>query len=348
MDWIYQEISAPDPEFYRNAEIHQSHLTKPPGSLGRLEEISVRLAAMQRTNQPKVDNVWISVFAADHGVAEAGVSAFPQSVTTEMVRNFVAGGAAINVLARHINAHLEIVDTGVIQSLDLEKVICDRAGNGTNNFIVEQAMNVAQFNTALNAGKSAVERALNRQVKIFIGGEMGIGNTTSATAIACALGQFTPIVLTGTGTGLNQAGLEKKVDIIEQGLERHQKILKNPLQILQCLGGFEIVALVGAYIAAAQRGLVVLIDGFIATVAAYAAVKLVPQTRDWFFYAHTSAEKGHQIILDELQVTPLLDLGMRLGEGSGAVTAVTLLRTACALHNEMATFEQAQVSTRIG
>ncbi len=347
MDWLYQAISVPDPEFYENAQLHQSHLTKPTGSLGQLEEIAARLAAMQRTNQPQIDNVWISVFAGDHGVAEAGVSAFPQSVTTEMVRNFVAGGAAINVLARHINAHLEIVDTGIIQSLNLEKIISDRAGNGTNNFLKEQAMTVAQLNTALNAGKSTIERALNRQAKIFIGGEMGIGNTTSATAIACALGEFKPLVLTGLGTGLDQAGLARKVEVIQLGLEKHQKTLQNPLQILQCLGGFEIVALVGAYIAAAQRGLAILVDGFIATVAAYTAVKLFPQTREWFFYAHTSAEKGHQVILDELQAKPLLDLGMRLGEGSGAATAVTLLHSACALHNEMATFEQARVSTQI-
>ena len=207
-------------------------------------------------------------------------------------------------------------------------------------------MNVAQLNTALNAGKSAVERALLQQSELFIGGEMGIGNTTSATAIACALGQFSPLVITGTGTGLDKPGLERKVEVIQQALEKHKISLQNPLAILQCLGGFEISALVGAYLAATQQGLPVLVDGFIATVAAYVAVKMVPQAQEWLFYAHTSAEQGHRIILEELQVTPLLDLGMRLGEGSGAATAVTLLRSACALHNEMATFAQAEVSTR--
>ena len=346
MDWLSRTVNLPDPEYYQNALVRQAQLTKPVGSLGRLEEIAARLAAMQKTDQPSVENVWITVFAADHGVADTGVSAFPQSVTTEMVRNFAAGGAAINVLARQINAHLEIVDTGMIRALNLDNVISDRAGNGTNNFHQEQAMNVAQLNTALNAGKSAVERALLQQSELFIGGEMGIGNTTSATAIACALGQFSPLVITGTGTGLDKPGLERKVEVIQQALEKHKISLQNPLAILQCLGGFEISALVGAYLAATQQGLPVLVDGFIATVAAYVAVKMVPQAQEWLFYAHTSAEQGHRIILEELQVTPLLDLGMRLGEGSGAATAVTLLRSACALHNEMATFAQAEVSTR--
>ena len=345
MDWLYRTVNLPDPEYYQNALVRQSQLTKPAGSLGRLEEMAARLAAMQKTDQPEVENVWITVFAADHGVADTGVSAFPQSVTMEMVRNFAAGGAAINVLARQINAHLEIVDTGVIQALDLDNVISDRAGNGTNSFLQKQAMTLVQLNIALNAGKSAVERALIQQTELFIGGEMGIGNTTSATAVACALGQFSPLVLTGSGTGLDQAGLERKVEVIQQALEKHKITLQHPLAILQCVGGFEITALVGAYLVAAQHELPVLVDGFIATVAAYVAVKMVPQALEWFFYAHTSAEKGHRIILEEMQVAPLLDLGMRLGEGSGAATAVALLRSACALHNEMATFAQAKVSS---
>ena len=197
MDWFYQQIEEPDPVFYHRAVERQRQLTKPPGSLGRLEEMAARLAAMQGVDSPLLERVWISVFAADHGISEESVSAFPRSVTVEMVRNFAAGGAAINVLARQINAHLEVIDTGVLQLLGLDNVIESRAGNGTSSFLRGDAMTGEQLKTAMDAGKKAVDRALLQQTQLFIGRDMWIGNTTSATAVACALTGISAMDVTG-------------------------------------------------------------------------------------------------------------------------------------------------------
>lgn len=345
MHWLKTPIQPPDAKIYQRAWQHQQQLTKPPGSLGKLEQLACRLAAMQRTDSPAADYVWITVFAADHGITQERVSAFPQSVTAQMVSNFAAGGAAINVLARQINAHLEIVDVGVVRALKLEHVIEARAGNGTDNFLQQPAMSQDQLTIALQAGKSAVERALLQQSQIFIGGEMGIGNTTSAAAVAAALTGMPAADLTGAGTGLDQQAIVHKTAIIEQALQRHQPALCDSLAVLQCVGGFEITALTGAFLAAAMNRLPVLVDGFIASVASLAAVKINADALPWFLYAHHSQEKGHRVILEFLNAQPLVDLHLRLGEGSGAAVVVPLLRSACALHNGMATFGQAQVSS---
>jgi nicotinate-nucleotide--dimethylbenzimidazole phosphoribosyltransferase len=346
MDWLLNDVPLPDAEFAHRAEVKQTELTKPAGSLGALEDLAIRLAAMQHTEQPSIERIWISIFAADHGIAEAGVSAFPQAVTVEMVKNFAAGGAAINVLARYLNANFEVVDVGLVQNSDLACVLVDKSGFGTANFLQQPAMTEAQLHHALNAGKAAVNRAIAKQAQLFIGGEMGIANTTSATAIACALLQQAPQLLTGAGTGLDDAAILHKVQIVQAGLDKHQNALDNPLSVLQTVGGFEIAALVGAYLFAAQHQIPVLVDGFIASVASLVAIKINPAVSAWFIYAHQSQEKGHQLLLEILQVKPLLDLSMRLGEGSGAATAVPLLQMACKLHNQMATFAQAQITTK--
>jgi len=345
MDWIYSAIPLPEPQFYSKALDRQAQLTKPPGSLGMLEEIAVRMAAMQGTETPAVDNIWVSVFVADHGIAEQSVSAFPQTVTAEMVRNFSNGGAAANVLSRYAQAEFEVVDVGLIHPVTRAKVINNRAGNGTADFSCQPAMNQQQLAMALNAGQAAVVRAKAQRAQLFIGGEMGIANTTSASAVAAALLNMDARQLTGAGTGLTSAQIEHKTRIIESALNKHKTCLESPLQILQTLGGFEIVALTGAYLYAAQQRLPVVVDGFISTVAALGAAMIKPDVKHWLFFAHCSHEKGHRLVLQVLEARPILALDMRLGEGSGALAAVPLMQMACCLHKEMATFSQAQITT---
>lgn len=341
--WYEDPIPGPDLAALAAARERQSQLTKPPGSLGRLEALGIALAAMQGTQRPRVENVWITVFAGDHGVTAEGVSAFPQVVTAEMVRNFARGGAAISVLAEEWKARLEVVNVGTVQALEeLSGVLDARVGPGTANFVHEPAMTVAQLHDALAAGHHAAERAAIGGAHLFVGGEMGIGNTTSATAVACALLDLPAARLAGPGTGLDAAGVGRKAQVIERALARHRS--DWPLDALQRLGGFEIAALAGAYLRCGQLGLPVLVDGFITTVAALAAVRLRPELAAWLFYAHRSAEPGHRQLLDALGAEPLLALDMRLGEGSGAAVAVPILRAAAALHSQMATFAEAGVS----
>jgi len=345
MQFLYAPIAAPDAAFFQRAQDRQTQLTKPPGSLGRLEHLAVRLAGMQRRDDPRLENIHISVFAADHGVAAEGVSAFPQAVTAEMVRNFAAGGAAINVLARHVDAHFEVVDVGLLTAVEASEVIVQRAGNGTANFASGPAMTIAQLNMALLAGAAAVKRALHNKADLFIGGEMGIANTCSASAVAAALLGVSAAEITGAGTGLNTEQTAHKAQVIANALSLHGQAMISPLAILQHVGGFEIAALASAYIMAAQHKMPVMIDGFISSVAALAASKINSGCADWFFYGHRSAEKGHKIVLAALAAEPILDLQMRLGEASGAVLAVPVLQMACRLHNEMATFSQANITT---
>jgi nicotinate-nucleotide--dimethylbenzimidazole phosphoribosyltransferase len=325
------------------ARSRQEQLTKPAGSLGRLETVGVLLAAMQKTQQPTLERVGIVVFAADHGIAVEGVSAFPQAVTAEMVRNFARGGAAISVLARHWGAELLIVNMGTLSPLEeLAGVLDRRVGPGTANFIVQAAMTLEQLDACLGAGCEAVEGMLSNAIQLFIGGEMGIGNSTAAAALGCALLGCAAAELAGPGTGLDAAGISRKVKLIDLALSRQRT--DDPLEALRRFGGFEIAALVGAYLRCGQLGIPVLVDGFIASAAALVAVRLQPQLSAWLFYAHRSAEPGHQRLLQALHAEPLLDLGLRLGEASGGAIALPLLRAAAALHSGMATFAEAGVS----
>jgi nicotinate-nucleotide--dimethylbenzimidazole phosphoribosyltransferase len=342
MSWTVPQIQAPCPACRAAALARQAQLTKPPGSLGLLEELAVRLAAMQRRAAPGLERPWISVFAADHGVAEEGVSAFPQAVTRLMLRNFVQGGAAISVLARQLDARLEVVDVGVAGGAEpCAGVVSARAGDGTANFAHGPAMDGEQAQAALQAGADAARRAFEEGADLFIGGEMGIANTTAAAALACALLAVGPERLAGPGTGLDAAGVAHKQAVIRRALALHAGGLDAPEDILRRLGGFEIAALAGAYLHAAALGLPVLVDGFISSVAALLAVRMQPACRDWLLFGHRSAEPGHRLVLEALEAVPVLDLGMRLGEGSGAAAALPVLRAACALHNAMATFAEA-------
>lgn len=327
------------------ASQRQHRLTKPSGSLGRLEELAITLAAMQATASPRLEKAWILVFAADHGVAAQGVSAYPQAVTGEMVRNFASGGAAIAVLANSLGAELEVINLGTLNDPGpIPGVLHTPIAPSTGDFTHGDAMTAEQLEIALTAGAEAVRRAVAAGADLLIGGDMGIGNTTSATAMACALLRLGPITLAGPGTGLGREGVSHKASVIAKGLEFHGTAVGDPRETLRCLGGFEIAALVGAFLSAAQAGLPLLVDGYIASVAALTAVRFNPGCRGWMLFAHRSAEPGHQAVLEALQARPLLDLGMRLGEGSGAAVALPLLRLACDLHNRMATFAEAGVS----
>lgn len=347
LEWLNRPLKNLDETARAAALRRQAQLTKPPGALGELEKAAVFLAAAQGRERPRADSIWISVYAGDHGVVEEGVSAFPQAVTGEMVKNFARGGAAISVLARQLGARLEVIDLGTASGLaGVPGVEHLGLGPGAANSTLGPAMRVEQCARAMAAGRRSVERACREGADLFIGGEMGIGNTTAAAALGCALLGESPGRLAGPGTGLNPAGVVRKTEVIGRALARHRAHLDDPLEVLRRLGGFEIAALAGAYLACAQSGLAVLVDGFIATSAALVAERVNPGAARWFLYGHGSAEPGHARLLSALDARPLLSLDMRLGEGSGAAVAVPLLRLACALHDGMATFAEAAVSEK--
>jgi nicotinate-nucleotide--dimethylbenzimidazole phosphoribosyltransferase len=345
--WWLNPCKPIDAQAVEQAQARQQQLTKPAGSLGRLESVAVQLAGLQGQVKPSLDHLWIAIFAGDHGVVAEGVSAFPQEVTGQMLHNFVTGGAAISVLARQLGASLEVVDLGTVTpTLNLPGVRHLNVGPGTTNFVKGPAMTTAQGELALQAGRDSVQRAIAVGAQLYIGGEMGIGNTTAASALACALLDCPVVHLAGPGTGLDVSGVSHKARVIERALALHGVQREDALQTLFNLGGFEIAALVGAYLACAQEGVAVLVDGFICSVAAVVAVRLNPECRAWLLFGHRGAEPGHRHVLETLNAEPLLDLGLRLGEGSGAALAVPMLRMACDLHGQMATFAEAAVADR--
>jgi nicotinate-nucleotide--dimethylbenzimidazole phosphoribosyltransferase len=345
---FFAEAKLPDAAAAEQARRRQDSLTKPPGALGELESIAIRLAAMQGQSRPRLDRVQISIYAADHGVVEENISAFPQAVTAEMIRNFARGGAAISVLARSLAATLEVVNLGTAADCgELAGVSRCVIGPGTANFARHAAMTDEQCAAAMNAGADSVRRARSDNMELFIGGEMGIGNTTAAAALACALLGTEPALMVGPGTGLDASGVRHKAQVVARALALHVPFLQDPTAALCRLSGFEIAALTGAFLTCAQIGMPALIDGFIASVAALVAERVCPGASRWWLYAHRSSEPGHAHVLAALKAKPLLDLGMRLGEASGAAVAVPILRLACELHNGMASFDEAGVSTKI-
>lgn len=344
--WFLQSPKLLSDKHRDKAAAWQLQLTKPAGSLGRLETLAVELAAMQHKLHPHVQKVDICVFAADQGVCAEGVSAFPQSVTSQMIANFVGGGAAISVLAKSLGANLSVVNLGTVFESVSHASIFDRTiAPQSGNIVKQPAMTEEQLQTALMQGKEALTRARKSGCELFIAGEMGIGNTTTTTALLVKLLHLPVADLVGPGTGLNAKGVALKVEVIERALARHQQAIL-PLDILRCLGGFELAALVGSYIAAAQAGIPVLVDGFICTTAALLACRVNPGVEAWLILAHASAEPGHKAAAQALNKVPLLDFQLRLGEASGAALAVPLLRLACDLHNNMATFAEAGVADK--
>ncbi|MEO1719826.1 MAG: nicotinate-nucleotide--dimethylbenzimidazole phosphoribosyltransferase [Pseudomonadota bacterium] len=356
-EWWSSAAPAPDPcGFGDRARARQSILTKPPGSLGALEDIAITLAGLQQTDRPTAENCTILVFAGDHGVTANGVSPYPQDITAQMVANFANGGAAISVMARALSADLRVVDVGVAGDIALgpqqfESVTVDKCKSGTDDFTKGAAMSPDVCRFAIDAGRRAVcDAGKTYQPNILVLGEMGIGNTTSAAALTSALLMVRPDEAVGPGTGLDAAGIARKADIIGGALTLHG-LSNDPAQspdtafnALAKVGGLEIAALVGALIAAGQARLPVIVDGFIVTAAAAVATALNPTVRPWLLFAHQSAEPGHRLLLSHLDASPLLSLGMRLGEGTGAAAALPLIRLACALHRDMATFAEAGLS----
>jgi nicotinate-nucleotide--dimethylbenzimidazole phosphoribosyltransferase len=348
--WIGAACPAPSREHEERARARQRVLTKPRGSLGRLEALAIALAGLQASDRPAAARGPIIVFAGDHGVTARGVSAYPADVTVQMLRNFAAGGAAIAVLARELGVPLHVVDAGTLADTPVAGVVTEKPRRGTRDFTQGPAMTGEEAAFALGCGRRALERARAGGADLVILGEMGIGNTTAAAAIAAALTGRAPADVVGRGTGLDDAGLAAKTRVIGQALAHHR--LDRPgadaAAVLAAVGGLEIAALAGAILAAAQAGVPVLVDGFIVSAAALAAVRINPSSRPWLLFSHRSAEQGHRVLLEALDARPILDLDLRLGEGSGAALALPLLRLACALHNGMATFEEAAVSGRQG
>jgi len=327
-------------------------LTKPPRSLGRLEELAARIAAIQRTDRPRLGPGAVVVAAADHGVAwEEGVSAYPPEVTYQMVLNFLAGGAAINPIAAEANARVYVLDIGV-RGPDFPKaegLIQARVRPGTGNFVKEPAMRLEEAEAALKAGYEAAKRALREGATLLAAGDMGIGNTTAAAALTAAfLGLPAPEV-TGRGTGVEGEAYARKVRAVEAALRRAEEKLgpldqAPALAVAAELGGLELLAAAGVFLAGAEAGVPVVADGFPVTAGALVAVRLVPEVRDYLFAGHRSVEPGHARQLEFLGLFPVLDLGLRLGEGTGAVLAFPVLRAAARVLAGMATFEEAGVS----
>jgi nicotinate-nucleotide--dimethylbenzimidazole phosphoribosyltransferase len=345
-EWVYQqcpEISA----IHREAAIvRQAQLTKPTGALGRLEQLAIELAGLQATERPRAARVPIIIFAGDHGIVAQGVSAYPQAVTIAMMANFASGGAAISVLARELGSTLDVVDAGTLAETAMPGIVTDKPRHGTRDFSVEAALTPAELAFAFEAGQRAVVRGKANQPDLLIFGEMGIGNTTASAAMAASLLGISAEEIAGTGTGVDAAGRAHKVRVIEAAIARHGVAGASPEKILCAVGGLEIAAISGAIIAAAQARIPVLIDGFIVSVAALAATRLNPSCQPFLLPSHQSAEQGHRLVLRALNVQPLISLDLRLGEGSGAAIALPLVRSACALHNDMATFAQANVPDR--
>jgi len=327
------------------ARLHQNNLTKPQGALGSLENIACWFAARQGNVIPDPLQAHICVFAGDHGVVDEGVSAFPSVVTGEMVKNFAAGGAAINVLARQCGASLSVVDVGVKSDLsEVKGIVHAKVRAGTGNIVHESAMNENDYQQAIRVGEQQAEIAIQQGANLLIAGDMGIGNTTPSAALICELALLRPEIVVGRGTGIDDATHQLKVATVRKALQRAKD---TPFtEVLRELGGLEIAAMAGFYRAAARLGVPVLIDGFISTAAALAAVAWDARISGWMLASHASQEQGHRLALEALGLQPCIDFGLRLGEGSGAALLVPLLQSAIALHRDMATFESAGITDK--
>lgn len=322
--------------------------TKPLGSLGLLEALAVQLCAIQRSLSPVIAKKRTLVFAASHGVADEGVSAYPKEVTAQMVLNFLRGGAAINVFARHCDVELSVIDVGVDAEIAVEadsRLFFNRKVRaGTRNFLNEPAMTFAEFSKAIEAGREQARLAKFAGVSLLGIGEMGIGNTTSASALFSALLKLPAEETVGRGTGIDDERLKRKVQVVQRALETHWVEDADAAHWLSRVGGFEIVAMTGALLEATDLGLPVVVDGFVATAAAVSAIQMNEKVKDICFWGHCSDEKAHQRILDIIGATPILNLRMRLGEGTGAVLAMPLIEAAAKMMTEMASFDEAGVS----
>lgn len=326
------------------------NLTKPQGSLGRLEELAKQVVEITQKKNPPLNNKVIFTLAADHGVAKDAVSAYPQEVTAQMVYNFLQGGAGINVLARHIGAKVVVVDMGVaskIQGVKGESFSDKKIGLGTKNMLKGPAMSKEEAIRSIEAGIEAFEDEFAKGIDIIGTGDMGIGNTTASSAITSVLTNNAVKDVTGRGTGIDDKGLAHKIEIIEKAINLNQPNPKDALDVLAKVGGFEIGGIAGVILAASRRRVPVVIDGFISGAAALTAYTLAPQVKDYLIASHCSQEKGHKFILEHMGLKPILDLQLRLGEGTGAALAINIIEAAVKILTQMATFESAEVSEKI-
>ncbi len=339
------KIEPVDEAFFAKAKNRLDSLTKPLGSLGRLEELAQRICSISRKDRPVLSNKVIFTLAADHGITQEGVSAYPSEVTPQMVFNFLRGGAGINVLARMVQARVIVVDMGVAADFDnVPGLIHSKIRKGTDNFAKGPAMSRDEAAMAVSAGIRLVEKELAKGLDIVGTGDMGIGNTTPSSAITAVMTGKSVAQVTGQGTGIEVGALSHKVRVIEAALELNRPDAKDSMDVLSKIGGFEIGGLAGIIVGAARNRIPVMLDGFISGAAALIASGLNPNIKDYLIAAHRSAEPGHDAVLKHLGLSPLLDLKMRLGEGTGAALGMSLADAACKILNEMATFEEAKVS----
>jgi len=328
------------------AKERQDKLTKPTSSLGTLEDISIQIAGITGTPSQGINDKVIITMAGDHGVTEAGVSAYPSEITGQMIYNFLDGGAAINVLARHVGARVVVVDMGVAVDIECETLVDKKIGYGTANMINRPAMTREDAVRSIEAGIEVLELEAEKGMDIVGVGDMGIGNTTPSSAIAAVITGAVVREVTGRGTGLDDEGLERKIKVIEKAISVNHLNKKDPIDVLAKVGGFEIGGMAGVMLAAASHRIPVVIDGFISGAAALIAYEIAPAVKDYMIASHRSVEWGHSVILDYIGLKPLLDLDMRLGEGTGAALGISIVEAACKILNEMATFEDAGVSER--
>jgi nicotinate-nucleotide--dimethylbenzimidazole phosphoribosyltransferase len=348
-DWSIelQKISGLNPVWRQKSRQQLKEQTRPEGSLGVLENLIERFAAIQKKERLEISRKRILIFAADHGITEEGVSAYPRQVTRAMVVNFLNGGATINALARQAGAEVKVIDVGVDGDFERDpRLVHAKIARGTRNFAREAAMTAEQLDRALTIGAEMVHLAKREGVELLGLGEMGIGNTSSASAVNAALTGRPVEIMTGRGTGLDDHGLEHKIETLKKACELHKQGFGDPFEVLRRVGGFEIAALTGAMIAGARLEMPMIVDGWIVTAAALAAVRLNPKILDYLFFAHQSEEAGHRHVLEFLEVQPMLHLSMRLGEASGAALAMGVLEAAVRVYNETATFAQAGVARR--
>ena len=344
---ILSQIEMPDRQLRAKAQARLDRLTKPVGSLGRFEELAAHYVMITGNLKPNIPRGAVFTFAADHGIAREGVSAYPQEVTPQMVLNFLRGGAAVNVLARHMGIDVHVVDIGVAYDFgSVSGLIHKKIMPGTNNLLVESAMSREQAEQAIMVGIELVSNVVEDGMGMMGTGEMGIGNTTASAAITAVMTGRPVEEVTGRGTGIDDAVYRHKISVIKKALEFHRPDSSNALDVLSKVGGLEIAGLVGLILGSALARVPVVLDGFIAGAAALIAVQLQPKCREYMIASHRSVERGHQMVLDHLGLKPLLDLDLRLGEGTGACLAMNLVCAAVKIMTEMATFDEAGVSKR--
>ncbi|MGK5092020.1 nicotinate-nucleotide--dimethylbenzimidazole phosphoribosyltransferase [Deltaproteobacteria bacterium TL4] len=344
---IIESIQPVNQALQPEVEAHLNDLTKPPGSLGRLEDCVKQYCLARNTSKPQLKKKKIFTFAGDHGVADEGVSLFPKEVTPQMVANFLAGGAAINVFARHVGAEIGIVDMGVNADLEgMKGLYHKKIKKGTDNIAKGPAMTVAEAELAILTGAQLAQEAADNGVDLLGTGDMGIANTTPSSAILATLLPCAVEEITGRGTGIGDAALKNKIEVIKKALEVNKERLTDPLSVMAAVGGLEIAGICGLILGGASRKVPVVVDGFISSAGAMVACLINENVKDYLFFSHRSQEAGHTTFLNKFGVTPLLDLQMRLGEGTGAALAMSLIEASVKMYNEMATFSSAGVSNQ--